>query len=643
MPKPNSPKTSPLASVSMLVSVLESAVDAIVTINDAGVIQSVNPATEKLFGYGADELIGKNISILMEGTYRAKHDDYIASYLATSKKKIIGIGREVEARHKDGDVFPIHLSVSEFWHEENRYFAGIIHDIRQRKEAEEKLRKSEEQLGSILEASSDGWWSYRFSDKTVTWSDGVFRMFGYEPGEFVPTLALEVESTHPSDLTARRDALKSHLLYDRPYLVNFRFRNKTGNYIWVRASGKVMRDDLGKPVHMIGAVSDISETIEKDEQLQRALRLETIGQLTGGIAHDFNNILTVISGNLEFLEMQLSENDQLELLKEAMEATEMGATLTDRLLTFARRRHIEPETVNLNDIVLRLSDMLRRTLGGQIDLSTVVSPDLWATRVDPGQVENAIMNLVINARDAMPDGGRVIVETKNAVLDVDYVENEPALDPGDYVLLTVTDTGIGMTEDVREHVFEPFFTTKEVGHGTGLGLSMVYGFAKQARGHTTLYSEVGVGTTVNIYLPAFGRNKRKVAVSDGASSIVFGEGQKILVVEDDPKVRVLTIRRVKELGYNVLEADNALKALEILDREDGIDLVFTDIVMPGGMSGYELAEEIRKTHPDIKILLTSGYAEELVHPDTLQKYELRVLRKPYRREALAESLAEALR
>ena len=304
-------------------------------------------------------------------------------YAETGERRIIGIGREVVGLRADDTTFPMHLSVSEFQVDGERFFAGIIHDLSSRKEAEAVLR--------------------------------------------------------------------------------------------------------------------------------RAYKMEAVGQLTGGIAHDFNNLLTVVLGNLELLDMQLEDPDQRDLLREAQDATDMGARLTERLLAFARRSHLEPEVVNLNSLVLDLTDLLHRTLGGPIDLSTSLGPDLWLTKADPSQIENAIVNLAVNARDAMPNGGKLILETGNAVIDEDYIAEETGLIPGEYVRLSLTDTGHGMPGDVHERAFEPFFTTKDAGRGTGLGLSMVYGFARQSGGLATLYTEIGVGTTVNVYLPRFEADVQEVS------------------------------------------------------------------------------------------------------------------------------------
>ncbi|MDH3579862.1 MAG: ATP-binding protein, partial [Hyphomicrobiales bacterium] len=363
---------------------------------------------------------------------------------------------------------------------------------------------------------------------------------------------------------------------------------------------------------------------------------------TGCGAHDFNNLLTVIVGNLELLEMRLDDKNLQELLTEAQEAADMGARLTERLLAFARRSQLEPDIVDLNALVVGLTDMLHRTLGETISLSTALSTDLWTTKVDPGQVESAVLNLAVNARDAMSGGGKIILETRNMEIDELYVAAEAGLVPGDYVQLSVSDTGGGMPYEIRERAFEPFFTTKEPGRGTGLGLSMVYGFAKQSGGHVSIYSEVGKGSCINLYLPRHHeadsppKRERKESTSGSAT------GELILAVEDDSRVRRLTLTRLKELGYRVLEAASGPEALGLLTENASVDLVFSDLVMPGGMSGYELCEEARKRRPDIRCLLTSGYAEELVNADKLSQEQLKVLRKPYRQAGLAQAVRNAL-
>ena len=495
-------------------AILESAVDAIITINDEGVIESLNPATERLFGYPAAEMVGRNVSLLMPEPHRDAHDGYIRRYLETGERRLIGIGREVMARRKDGTTFPASLSVSEVIFDGQRLFTGIVHDI-----------------------------------------------------------------------SARRAA---------------------------------------------------------EDQLHHAQKMEAVGQLTGGIAHDFNNLLTVVIGNLEMLETRVGDDRSRGLVRQAEEAAELGAELIDRLLTFARRRSLEPQSLDLNELILGLGDILRRALGEAVDLSIVLSPGLWPVRSDSGQLENALLNLCLNARDAMPAGGRVIIETENAEVDGEAIPGDPEVRPGSYVRLSVSDSGPGMAPEVRARAFEPFFTTKEPGVGTGLGLSMVYGFARQSGGFARIDSEAAKGTTVSLFLPRWEGALADTLPEGAALESAQGRGETILVVEDDARVRQVTVQRLKSLGYQVRAAGSGQAALETLDAHDGIELLFTDIVMPGGMSGRELAVAIRERHPGVKVLYTSGYtAQAAAQREALGPGEA-LLPKPYRTVELAAQLRRIL-
>jgi CheY-like chemotaxis protein len=303
---------------------------------------------------------------------------------------------------------------------------------------------------------------------------------------------------------------------------------------------------------------------------------------------------------------------------------------------------MDAHVIQLNDLVVSVTDMLRRTLGEHITLSTSLAPEVWATRADPGQFQSAIVNMAVNARDAMAQGGKLVVETRNMVFNEQHADFHSELPPGEYVQLSISDSGTGMPPDVRDRVFEPFFTTKEKGRGTGLGLAMVYGFVKQSGGHVTIYSEVGHGTTINLYLPrADGASVEDAAGAKKADTDTRAR-ETILVVEDDERVRQLTIKRLKLIGYQVLEAHDGPSALEMLRRGDEVDLVFTDLIMPGGLSGREVAIRAREMKPGIKVLLTSGYAEELVHGDELQRERLKVLRKPYQQADLVAALRDVL-
>jgi nitrogen-specific signal transduction histidine kinase/ActR/RegA family two-component response regulator len=395
-----------------------------------------------------------------------------------------------------------------------------------------------------------------------------------------------------------------------------------------------MIHDLSDRKHVEVALRD------SERRLAQAQKMEAVGQLTGGIAHDFNNLLLVITGNLELLETRVDGDDARALLKEAQDAAALGSRLTGQLLTFARQRQLDPHVVCLNDLVIGVADMLRRTLGEPISLSTSLAGDLWETRADPGQLQSAIVNLAVNARDAMPKGGRLIVETRNVTVEADRLGADPELKCGDYVQLSVSDTGMGMAPEVRDRVFEPFFTTKEKGRGTGLGLAMVYGFVKQLGGHVTIYSEVGHGTTVNLYLSRADAPPVERHASHGTVAPEPRLRRVILVVEDDEGVRQLTVTRLKMLGHDVLEAREGSEALNFLQSGAHVDLVFTDMIMPGGLSGRDVADKARQVKPGIKVLLTTGYAEDVARADDMQSGSLTVLRKPYRQAELAMALRE---
>jgi CheY-like chemotaxis protein len=369
----------------------------------------------------------------------------------------------------------------------------------------------------------------------------------------------------------------------------------------------------------------------------QAQRMEAFGQLTGGIAHDFNNLLTIVTGNLELLSDATETAASRTLLKRAADAADMGAALTKRMLTFARRRRLSPRALDINDLVLGLMEILKRSIGEPITLTTILAGNAWKVKVDPSELENAVLNLAINARDAMPEGGELIVETRNVP------RAELPVDGGrDCVLLSVTDTGHGMTPEVKERAFEPFFTTKEPGRGTGLGLSTLYGFAEQSGGHATIDSVVGEGTTIRLYLPRADEDAAAVPGHKSESIPLAANSETVLVVEDNPDVRELTLQRVEGLGYVALEADSGASAVRVLQSGAHVDLVLSDIVMAGGMSGYDVARWIAANAPAVKLVLTTGYAAEEARYDPAEVGATPILRKPYKRLDLALALRDAL-
>jgi len=428
---------------------------------------------------------------------------------------------------------------------------------------------------------------------------------------------------------------------DGPVMIRSKFKNLPGGpRTWESLLAPIKSAD-GVTERIIGSIRDITERIKTEDRLRESQKMESIGQLTGGVAHDFNNLLQVIRGNLELLAPMTVDNPLLQRRVGAiMNAADRAAQLTRQLLAFARRQPLEPQVINLATLVGDMTELLRRTLGESIDIKTVIAADLWNTVADPAQVESALLNLALNARDAMDGPGRLTVEISNAALDESYVRDADGLTPGEYVLSAVSDTGQGMTPEIRKRVFEPFFTTKTDGKGTGLGLSMVYGFVRQSRGHIRLYSEPGEGTTVKMYLPrASGPVRAPLPVDAGPP---VSEGGDILVVEDDPAVRALAVTTLESLGYRCLEAQDAASALAMLEAGARVDLVFSDVIMPGPVTARAFAERLSALAPSAPVLFTSGYTQgAVIHQGRLDE-GVHLLSKPYSSDDLARKIAELL-
>ncbi len=405
-------------------------------------------------------------------------------------------------------------------------------------------------------------------------------------------------------------------------------------------SGRPLRDDNDAITGAALIYHDITASRETEHKLQQAQKLDAIGKLTGGVAHDFNNMLTVITGTTETLVDSLRAEPQLAKTAELIDrAAERCRELIQHLLAFARRQPLEPRTVDINGTVVDIAKLLRPTLGEQIEINSVLAPDVASVHIDPSQLANSLLNMAINARDAMPNGGKLLFETSNVVLDDAYAAANPDIAPGRYVLLAVSDTGTGMSQAVQDKVFEPFFTTKEVGKGSGLGMSMVYGFVKQSGGHIKIYSEQGHGTTIKLYLPPA---RGQVEVEAPVPEPVRRGSEVILVVEDDQLVRNYVVTQLANLGYKTIAVPDARAALALVDKGEKFDLLFTDVIMPGGMNGRQLADEVRKRRPGIKVLYTSGYTENaIVHHGRLDEGVL-LLAKPYRKAQLASMLQQAL-
>jgi signal transduction histidine kinase/ActR/RegA family two-component response regulator len=410
-----------------------------------------------------------------------------------------------------------------------------------------------------------------------------------------------------------------------------------------RTQGRSEINEDGRVIALVGVCQDVTEQENAAAQLQQAQKMEAIGQLTGGLAHDFNNLLSVIIGNLDFIEGETEATSPVrEYSGTALAAALKGSELTQQLLAFSRRQPLAPKVIDLNTLVSNMTTMLSRTIGENIELRLVQSNVGLPTQADPSQVESALLNLVINARDAMPAGGVLTVETGRFEADADYAAANPDAAPGAYSVVAVSDSGLGIAPDVLPKVFEPFFTTKGVGKGSGLGLSMIYGFAKQSAGHVRIYSELGHGTTVRLFLPAAVELGLVPAAAAPVRELPRSHDETVLVVEDNEEVRRIAVRQLGELGYRVLEAENGAAALRVLHANPGVDLLFTDVVMPGGMNGMELVETARRERPGLKVLYTTGFTEAAANTSGGFTGSDGLISKPYRKADLALRLREAL-
>lgn len=420
-------------------------------------------------------------------------------------------------------------------------------------------------------------------------------------------------------------------------------RKKNGNLFWESATVTPIKDDRGRISGYMAVKEDINHQKLTQEALRRSQKMEALGQLTGGIAHDFNNLLGIIIGNLDFLRRLVRDDEKaINRIETASKATLRGAALTKQLLSFSSRQGMTREAIDTNRIVLEMNELLARSLNPQVELEISLDKSLWITDIDPGELEDALLNMALNAKAAMPNGGKLTISTANIYLDDYYAHFHADVEPGDYVELTVADTGCGMSREVQEHAFEPFFSTRPKGEGTGLGLSMVYGFVQRAGGHATIQSAPGSGTRIRLYLP---RSKKALEstkhAAHTAAAAHTGNGT-ILVVDDEKELMELTMEFLTEAGFKVCAAGNGKEALDALERHPEIDLLFSDVLMPGGMNGYELAVQAQQKYPALKVLLTSGFTDNTVVGDVKQRFSAGILKKPFRKQELVQQIRRVL-
>jgi PAS domain S-box-containing protein len=620
----------------LLQAILDTVPANIVVRDNENQITFINKRASGFYGKPIEELLGKKTEDLYDGELPPVFADFLER--SRTSGKLVSEPNYISAKLPDRTLWMLGAPITG----ENGEVLGSLSvhfDVTERRRAEEALEESERNFRAIAEGSPVPLLITRHGDGTVL----------YANPKVGPVLGLAAEELIGKQIgpffwqPGERDARAARLQRDGS------IANEALDM--VRADGaRISTIHALQPISyagedaILGSFQDVTERLRLEDQLRQAQKMEAVGQLTGGVAHDFNNLLAVIMGNMELLLDQVEpESKAAQFTMRALSATQRGADLTHRLLAFSRRQPLRPIAVDVNELIAGMQDLLVRTLGEDIGIELADGAGLWRCEVDPGQLENAVLNLSINARDAMPGGGLLTIETSNVHLDEDSASSQEDVAPGQYVLLSISDTGTGMDKDVIAQAFDPFFTTKEVGKGSGLGLSMIYGFVKQSGGHARIHSELGEGATMKIYLPrstALADVGTESAVQSGANPAVRGE--MIVVVEDDADVRAVTVGSLLELGYDVVEAATAEEGLAQLERNKRANLLIADIVLPGGMGGRELAERACALHPELRVLYISGYAENALSHHGRLDDGVQLLVKPFRLGDLGAKVRQIL-
>jgi len=617
---------------------------AIVSIADVkGNITYVNDKFCAISGYNRKELIGSNHRIV-------KSDEQSGAFWVDMWKTITNGNTwhgEIKNLNKSGEYYWVKTTIVPTLNEDGKptQYVGIRTEITDRKNSETKLHESEERFRAAFQYSHSIATITDFeTGKFVDVNDAWLRLRGFEKHEVIGKTSIELNvwgsNEHRQEIVNELK-LRGKLLNHETYAVT-----KAGETRDTIINGEVVNVQGKKLLFLSG--SDVTERNQLEKQLRRSQKMEAVGQLTGGIAHDFNNILGIVLGNLEIIG-RLPPGDKriADRMDVARKAVGRGADITRKLLGFSRKDPHEVQLVDLNGSITNLLDLITKSLTVSIKVRTYLADDLWTVEIDPGDFEDAILNLALNARDAMPDGGNLTIETQNKTLDKDFVERNTQAETGNFILVSIRDTGEGMSSKVKDRVFEPFFTTKEVGKGTGLGLSMVYGFVERSGGFIIIDSEIGKGTVFNLFMPRAVKNEPDLNESEIATDSQPQGRETILIVDDEEGLREIAAFNLGELGYETLVVEDGPSALKVLEQERDIDLMFSDVVMPNDMNAYELAQKAHKSHPQLKILLTSGYDRKLGEIENsddpfLIKLNKTQLKKPYSISELAIAIRKAL-
>ena len=618
-------------------TLVEQSSDATFVLDAAGRVVDTNLASEQLLGYAQSALLGRRWDDLLAPEDLAAHPLHFADLRAGRTLRF-----ERQLQHADGTAIPVELSAKML---PDGRFLEIARDIRERKGAEEELRRTTQLLALMYESVADvifllavqpgDVYRFEFVNRAFLAATGLAReqVVGRRVEDVLP------ESSHALVLGNYRRAIEERRRVDWEEVAVYPAGTKVGEVNVVPVF-----DATGRCTRLIGAVHDASERRQLEGQLLQAQKMEAIGQLAGGIAHDFNNLLTAIRGYAELPRRNLPSDDEENRadIDQVVSAADRAAALTRQLLAFSRRQVLQPKVLDPAEVVEGIAPMLRRLLGEHIELTTHTAPDLGWVRVDPSQLEQVIVNLAVNARDAMPDGGKLTMELSNVELDRTYVAAHAEATPGPYVLLAVSDTGSGIPTAAKDHIFEPFFTTKEVGQGTGMGLATVYGIVKQSGGSIYVYSEPGAGTTFRIYLPRVTAEPSAAGADTIAARPSSAGSETILLVEDEPAVRSFARRTLEEQGYTVLEAAGGADALAIAAAHAGaIALLVTDVIMPG-LQGHQLAEQLLAARPELRALYVSGFTENSVIHHGVPEHGVAFLPKPFSADALGAAVRAAL-
>jgi PAS domain S-box-containing protein len=651
----------------MFRELFETAPDAMIVVDSSGNIVRANPQAERLFGFSEPQLLGQPIEMLMPAAVREVHQGHRRGYVDNPHVRPMGTGQELTGLKRNGQQFPVEIALSPINTLEGRLFLASIRDISETQRARQAVARARydaavAQIGQHALASPNIDVALAHAPKLVAEAlaiDAVAIVFrhaqlaqvraahgtacGWLDGmawtAIVPGRRGETMSGTDAMMIADHEAFAENGIHSAVVVQLIDRGEPMGALLALQRERRRFDHDA---LHFLQSVANLlasaMQRAHTEEQLSHAQRLEAIGQLTGGVAHDFNNLLTVVSGNLQILEDELVDRPTArEIISSALRAVGRGAELTRKLLAFARRQRLAPRASDPARLLTELGAMLRRTLGETVSLEISCAAHVPNVFVDPGQLDNALVNLALNARDAMPRGGQLVISASHENIGADAPGELAA---GDYVVFTVKDTGAGMTAEVLARAFEPFFTTKEHGKGSGLGLSMVYGFVKQSGGHLTVDSQVGDGTRIDLHLPA-AKSSAGEQARDSSRSIARGD-ETVLVVEDEADVREIAVAFLRSLGYKVVAAPDAATAMTTLAQHSDIDLLFSDVVLGTGMSGVELAHAARRERPGLPVLLTSGYEHSALENGDSSAGDFVLLQKPYRREDLSSALRRIL-